>query len=115
MQLKANRLNKRAEFGELIASDEVNPNTGEAINVFQSSFTRYAGRYSRTFSQQAEIAGTVLKDTSVIVIRHTDKINKQMLVNFDSDLYNIVSISSDDSTAISYDLITVRKFVVNHG
>ena len=30
MQLKANRLNKRAEFGEMVAGDEVNPNTGDS-------------------------------------------------------------------------------------
>lgn len=115
MQLKANRLNKRAMFGKLVAGTEVNPNTGEAIEVFQASFSRYAGRYSRTLSQQAELAGTVLADTSIIVIRHSDQVNDQMRVKFSGDLYNIVSISSDDSTAVSYDLITVRKYVVNHG
>ncbi|MCJ8184806.1 phage head closure protein [Lactiplantibacillus pentosus] len=115
MKLKANRLNKRAEFGEMVAGDEVNPNTGDSIDVFQSSFSRYAGRYSRSFSQQIEVAGTTLEDTSVIVIRHTDKVNDQMKVKFDGDLYNVVSVSSDDSTAVSYDLVTVRKYVVAHG
>lgn len=114
MKIATQRLNKKAEFGDMVAGENVNPNTGEPILEFKADFTLRAGVYSRSQSQQIALSGTDLEDTLVLIIRHNTKVSKKMKVKIDTDLYQIVSISFDDSLPNSYDLITIKQEVVKH-
>lgn len=114
MKIATQRLNKKVEFGDMIAGVNVNPNTGEPILEFKMDFNLRAGIYSRSQSQQIALSGTDLEDTLVLIIRHNTKVSKKMKVKIDTDLYQIVSISFDDSLPNSYDLITIKQVVVKH-
>lgn len=115
MRVAVNRLNKRAYFGHLESTAKINPNTGDAISEPVVDWDVYAGRYNRTMSQSIEIAGTSLKDTIVIIIRHNNQVEKVSHVKFDGEWYQIVYSSLDDSSPIAYDLITLQKWVKKHG
>lgn len=114
MKIATQRLNKKAEFGDMVAGENVNPNTGEPILEFRADFTLRAGVYSRSQSQQIALSGTELEDTLVLIVRHNTKVSKKMKVKLGIDLYQVINVSFDDSLPNSYDLITIKQEVVKH-
>lgn len=101
------QFNKVVQFGTVDSVE--NDNTGDYSSEFVFQFSLHAYPSKRTISQQYQIVGTFLEDTTIIVIRHNEQVNKSLQVKYNGQIYDIVDISQDDSLNInSYDYLTIK-------
>jgi SPP1 family predicted phage head-tail adaptor len=101
------QFNRQAQFG--FTEPIINPNTGASEAQFKPQFTLWCMPYTRTNTQNASLLGTDFQDTNQIVIRHNSSVDKGLLVQYQDHLYQIVSLSLDDSNKIvAYDILTLQ-------
>ena len=113
--INPSRMRLRLEFGYPTDTDQVNPNTGEAIQTFKPEFTRWAGKWSLSLEQSLTLAGDVAKDVRVFFVRHTSRILDGMQLRLNGDVYKIDAITYDDGIPPDgFDLITCHKWGTNH-
>ncbi len=105
-------LNKRGQFGSV--ETVTNPNTGSSTRQFVASFSRWYAVRTRTMNQTYQIYGTDLQDTIDIVIRHDPSIKPPLLFqDSQSNQYNIVSVSPDDTGALNaFDILTLKAITL---
>lgn len=114
--LDTSRMRIHLEFGKEEPTGKTNPNTGKAIQDFQPHFKRWAGVWTLTQTQAVNLAGEDIRDARVFFIRHTDKVTSDLLVRYKGIVYSIQSIAYDDGLSPDgFDLITCKRYVVNHG
>lgn len=99
--------NKKVEFGTI--QNVANDNTGDYDSKFVSQFNLWCYPQKRTLTQQYQLLGIQLEDTTVLIVRHNPSITKQLKVKYADRYYNILNISSDDSlNYMAYDYLTVK-------
>ncbi len=105
-------LNKRGQFGSV--ETVTNPNTGSSTRQFVASFSRWYAVRTRTMNQTYQIYGTDLQDTIDIVIRHDPSIKPPLLFqDSQSNQYNIVSVSPDDTGSLNaFDILTLKAITL---
>ncbi len=102
------QLNKRADLGT--SKDGRNPNTGNILKVFNKQFSRFCAVRTRTMNQTYQLTNFNMQDTVDLVFRHDPLIQSLLKVQLDGIVYDIVSISPDESFNLDpYDIVTVRK------
>lgn len=113
MTINPLEFNNRAEFG-VEGTIDYNPNNGNPIKGFKSSFSRWFGYMNQSLNQQYTLAGNSITNTKLIAIRHDDAVTDQINVKIGTDIYKIILISSDDRSAReTFDLLTLQKVVKN--
>lgn len=99
--------NKRVGFGNI--KNTLNKNVGDYDSEFVSQFSLWCYPQKRTLSQQYQLLGQELQDSIILIVRHSEDINKQLQVKYNDQLYDILDISSDDSlNYMAYDYLTVK-------
>lgn len=115
-RLNIARMIYRLEFGHMVESDNVNPNTGEAVKEFKEDYHAWAGKWSLNQSALLSLAGNGIKDTVTFVVRHNDNLTSDYTLRLDKYLYHIDLIKYDEGrTPDAYDLITCHRLVNKHG
>lgn len=110
VEIALNRFNHKISFGTIKTVE--NDNTGDYDELFVPNITLRCALYNRTIAQSYQILGTSLEDTTVVAIRSTDKVSKQLLASYGGVTYQIVDIVKDSTgNLIAYDLLTLKKYV----
>ncbi|WP_317760049.1 phage head closure protein [Liquorilactobacillus mali] len=111
------RMTFKIEVGSEQSTDKKNPNTGNSIKTFVTSFSVWAGKWTLSMNQTLTLAGSGIKDASVFFIRHNDALNGQTQLRLnDAEVYQIDSVSFDDGLPPDgFDLITCHKVVKSYG
>ena len=105
----------RLEFGIMGPTGEINPNTGEAVNDFVPQFTKWAGQWTLSQTQEATFAGPDQGELMTFFVRHDKNITSDMVLRLDGKEYTITHINRDDGlSANSFDLITCKRKEVHH-
>ncbi len=108
MKIRPHQLNNRLEFGKII--EVTNPNTGFPVKAFKAEFSLWGAFRTRTLNQLFAANQAGLQDTRTIAVRHNTKLNDELRVRINSDIYRIVNISPDDTNGfLAFDFITVEK------
>lgn len=108
------QFSKRVSFG--IVKSVQNDNSMGYRQEFVEQFKLWAMPQKRTRNQQYQVFQTELQDSIVLVIRHNLKVNKQLKVQYDGKLFDILDISSDDSLNYSaYDYVTIKSVTKGGG
>lgn len=109
MKLPISRLNHKVKFGKTeTISDESIEGSHESFITRQQLHCAF---YQRSQTQQYQLLGTKLEGTIVIAIRSQYHVEDDLQAQIDDDntIYNIVTISRDEShSPIRYDLITLK-------
>ena len=106
--------NKRCGFGTIKSVQSENSIGYKSEYVEQFSLWCYPKK--RTLRQQYDLYGTELDDSLVLIVRHNSKINKQLKVKYNGEIYDILNISSDDSlNYMSYDYLTIKQIKKSGG
>lgn len=114
--INPSRMRFRLEFGDRQDTDKTNPNTGEALKDFKSSFSLWAGLWSLTQNQILSLAGANINNAEVFFIRHNADVANIPYLRFNGMIYKIDNIAFDDGIGSSgFDLITCHREVVKHG
>lgn len=109
------RLTLRIQFGSMGDTDQINPNTGEAIQGFVKQVTVWGGRWSLNVTQQLTLAGQGITNLSMLFIRHNPEIELFTHLKVGNDVYKITNNNVDDGSQNNgYDLITCEKVVASH-
>ena len=99
---------KHAEFG--ITKSILNKNSGVNEPKFVKQFILHVYPQKRTLDMQYRALGTNYQNAITLVVRHTHRINDQLKVRYDGELYQIINISSDDSANYqTYDFLTLQR------
>ena len=108
------RMRKRACFGHLGKSKQVNPNTGRPLQGFMVDFEVWYGEYTLTLNQRLAYHGLDKDIAKVIFIRHNNKIADVQKVKPGEVLYDIHEVQMDDGlTADGFDLVALKKVETN--
>lgn len=100
--------NKRADIGNY--DDARNPYTGSPDKTFTKEFSRFCAVRTRTMNQTYQLTNFNMQDTVDLVFRHDPLIQSNLYIQLDGIIYEIVSISPDESTNLNpYDIVTVRQ------
>lgn len=106
---KPNDFNRKCQIGQL---KTITTSTGGKLEKFDESTAHevwFASKL-RTIGFQFQLLGTQYEETFEIVVRHQSWLKKDLLVKFEEALYNIINISSDETSGIQrFDIITLRK------
>lgn len=109
MKLPISRLNHKVKFGKAeTISDESIEGSHESFIARQQLHCAF---YQRSQTQQYQLLGTKLEGTIVIAVRSQYHVEDDLQAQIDDDntIYNIVTISRDEShSPIRYDLITLK-------
>lgn len=98
------RLNKVATVGHM---DNTYNSEGVPQDTFVADLTIFYGSYSRGVDRTLSLTGTALEDTTVIAVRHDDRLtNKQRIQLADGVTYYIQSIEADDDIN-AFDTLTL--------
>ncbi|MCT4397644.1 head-tail adaptor protein [Pediococcus ethanolidurans] len=109
------RLTLRIQFGSMGDTNQINPNTGEAIQGFVKQVTVWGGRWSLNVTQQLTLAGQGITNLSMFFIRHNPEIELFTHLKVGNDVYKITNNNVDDGSQNNgYDLITCEKVVASH-
>ena len=101
------QFNRQLQVGTVKSTQ--NENSGVNETHFKAQFTVWAMPYTRTMSQNLSLMGTNYKDSVQIVIRHNSSVVKQLAVQYNDQLYQIIDNNVDDSNqVISYDILTLQ-------
>ena len=99
---------KKADFGT--TKSVLNDNSGVNEPCFVKQFSLHVYPQKRTLDMQYRALGTNYQNAITLVVRHTHQINDQLKVKYDGEEYQIINISSDDSTNYqTYDFLTLQK------
>lgn len=109
MRMQISRLSHLIEFGkfEAIPTDTLEGSQ----EVFKPQQKLHCALYQRSLTQQYSLLGTKLEGTTVVAVRSQYHVNDKLQAKLDSSdtVYNIVTISRDDSHSLNrYDLITLK-------
>lgn len=104
------RLHDKVTFGHEGKTDQMNPNTGQYITGFQGDVTVHCGSYSISANQTISVAGSTIRDTTAIVIRHNPKldISTYREAQYKGELYKVSDWVRDDEL-LAYDVVTLTK------
>lgn len=111
-RINPSRMTFKLEFGHWGPTDEVNPNTGEAINGFITDFKAWAGEWSISRRESIELQGQSIRNARTYFIRHRkDDIPENALIRRGSNIYTINSITYDDGSRPpdGFDMITCHR------
>lgn len=101
------RFNQKIAFGTLKSVQ--NEDTGANTTRFEPSFSLWTMPYTRTLTQSLSINGTAYQDSIQMVIRHNPAVNRELIAQYDNQLYKIIDNSVDDSNqVIGYDILTLK-------
>ncbi len=113
MKLKPSDFNRRIAFGK--TKDVLDKSGNFYIPELIPELSLWCAPRTRTLNQQYQIMKTELEDTIIVVIRHNPKVNETYTAEYRDELYDIVSISTDDTNqTFAYDFITL-KFIKKAG
>lgn len=108
MKLKPSDFNRRITFGK--TKDKLDKSGNFYVPKLIPELSLWCAPRIRTLNQQYQIMKTELEDTIIVAIRHNPKINETYNAEYRDELYNIVSISTDDTNqTFAYDFITLKK------
>lgn len=113
MQIDTSRFQLKVEFGTYGDTDKTN-SFGQAIQGFQIHKTLRAFSYSQSIGQQLMLEGNGVTYDRMIGIRHNPSVEKDTNVKIGDAIYRITNNSIDDTNPVSYDLITLKKGVLDH-
>ena len=105
---KPNDFNRKCLIG---VTKTITTSTGGKVEKIDptSTIKVWFAAKMRSLSLQFQLIGTTTSDTFDIVIRHNKLVTKKMCVQIDDVLYNIVNISSDESSALmKFDILTLQ-------
>jgi phage head-tail adaptor, putative, SPP1 family len=106
MAISPYSFNRRVQFGT--AKSVTNKKTGGTVPTFIPQFKRYCAIRTRTLNQQYLAIQNDMKDSIVVAIRHTPKVNESLLAKLGDKVYQIIDISPDESNNMTtFDLITM--------
>ncbi|MBF7115176.1 phage head closure protein [Pediococcus pentosaceus] len=108
MKFKPSDFNRRIAFGK--TKDELDKSGNFYVSTLMPELSLWCAPRTRTLNQQYQIMKTELEDTIIVVIRHNPKVNETYEAEYRDELYDIVSISTDDTNqTFAYDFITLKK------
>ncbi|MBF7125827.1 phage head closure protein [Pediococcus pentosaceus] len=108
MKLKPSDFNRRIVFGK--TKDELDKSGNFYVPTLIPELSLWCAPRTRTLNQQYQIMKTELEDTIIVVIRHNPKVNETYEAEYRDELYDIISISTDDTNqTFAYDFITLKK------
>ena len=85
------------------------------MDGFVPQFTKWAGQWTLSQTQEATFAGSNQGDLMTFFVRHDKNITSDMILRLDGKEYTITHINRDDGlTANSFDLITCKRKEVHH-
>lgn len=110
MRMQISRLSHLIELGkfEAVLTDTLEGSK----EVFRPQQKLHCALYQRSLAQQYSLLGTKLEGTIVVAVRSQYHVNDKLQAKLDDDstIYDIVTISRDDSHSLNrYDLITLKK------
>lgn len=100
------RMRHKARFGSM-----GNRENAMGVNApgFVDEFTLHYAKVNLTIMQRYGTAGSTLEHSTIIAIRHNEKVKQPMLVKLaDGNTYSITNISANNDSYISYDLLTLE-------
>ena len=107
------RMRHKAHFGSIKSHQN---KMGVNVMGFVDEFTLHYAKINLTLSQRYGTAGSTLEHSTIIAIRHNDKVREPMLVKLaDGITYSIINISANRDSYISYDLLTLQKYTKGGG
>ena len=107
------RMRHKAQFGSIKSHQN---KMGVNVMGFVDEFTLHYAKINLTLSQRYGTAGSTLEHSTIIAIRHNDKVREPMLVKLaDGITYSITNISANRDSYISYDLLTLQKYTKGGG
>ena len=107
------RMRHKAQFGSIKSHQN---KMGVNVMGFVDEFTLHYAKINLTLSQRYGTAGSTLEHSTIIAIRHNDKVREPMLVKLaDGITYSITNISANCDSYISYDLLTLQKYTKGGG
>lgn len=115
--INPSRMRIRLEFGKYEPSSKINPNTGKRTkSEYRNIFTKWAGKWTISQTQQISLAGAGITNAVVFFIRHSDLVTSDLIIRWKGNKYIIDSIAYDDGIGPDgFDLITCHQEVVKHG
>lgn len=100
------RMKSRVEFGT--TKTVTNPYSGVNESTFVTVMSLWCGEYTNTVSQTYTNLGNNINADIVLAVRHNNKLNKQLQVEYKGKEYKIINIDSDDRLN-AFDLITLQS------
>lgn len=113
MQIDTSRFQLKVDFGNMADSGKTN-SFGQKTTSFQIHKTLRAFSYSQSIGQQLMLEGNGVTYDRMIGIRHNPSVEKDTNVKIGDAIYRITNNSIDDTNPVSYDLITLKKGVLDH-
>lgn len=109
MRMQISRLNHLIEFGKLdwVATDTLEGSSEKFVPLQ----TLHCAFYQCSLTQQYNLLGTKLEGTIVVAVRSQYRVSDKLQARLvgSQKIYNIVTISRDDSHSLNrYDLITLK-------
>ncbi|SYW19482.1 phage head closure protein [Oenococcus oeni] len=102
------QLNKRANIGSVDTIQ--NEATGSYIKQFVPQFSRWCAVKLRTMNQTYQLVSMQLQDTVDLIFRHDPLLQSSLQIQLEGVIYNILSVSPDESTDLErYDIVTIEK------
>lgn len=108
--------NRKIEF--MTVKPIINDLTGDTEEKPIVLFSCWCAPQKRTMTQQFQLTGLGLDDTLTVAIRHNDEVRKAILAVYKKQIYEVVSVSPDDTNNyLAYDYVVIRKKkgAVKHG
>lgn len=107
------RMRHKAHFGSIKSHQN---KMGVNVSGFVEEFSLHYAKINLSISQRYGTAGSTLEHSTIIAIRHNDKVREPMLVKLaDGITYSITNISANRDNYISYDLLTLQKYTQSGG
>lgn len=107
------RMRHKAQFGSIKSHQN---KMGVNVSSFVNEFTIHYAKINLSISQRYGATGSTLEHSTIIAIRHNNKVKEPMLVKLaDGILYTITNISANNDNYLSYDLITLEKHMKGGG
>lgn len=107
------RMRHKAHFGSIKSHQN---KMGVNVSGFVEELILHYAKINLSISQRYGIAGSTLEHSTIIAIRHNDKVREPMLVKLaDGVIYSITNISTNQDDYLSYDLLTLSKYTKGGG
>lgn len=104
------RLHHQITFGHT-GDGEINPNTGEAMQVFVGDKTVHCGNYTISTTQAISLAGAAFTDNVLLVVRRNKDLTnmkKYPRAMYNGEEYRVAGWSVDDQLN-AYNIVTLAK------
>lgn len=100
------QFNRRVEFGTTVSQTN---GAGANVPTFTPQVTVWAAPKVHSIGQQYKNYGTDLQDTITLIIKHNSNINEMLQAQYQGKIYDILTISPDDSNnVVVYDYIILK-------